>query len=336
MKVGGHDLAASVLVVAEVGNNHEGHFEVAQEMVRKAAESGAGAVKFQTFRTKYFVSPKDKARFERLSKFELTQEQFRRLHDLARSLGLLFLSTPLDLGSAEFLAPLVDAFKIASSDNTFYPLLESVAGTGKPVVLSSGLADVPLLKRSQAVLERRWAKDGTKGELAVLHCVTSYPVPEEQVNLAAIPVLARELGCTVGYSDHTLGIEASVLAVTLGARVIEKHFTLDKNFSDFRDHQLSADPPEMRRLVGRVRQAETLLGQPRKAVQPSEAALEAAVRRSIVAAADLEAGYRLTAADLTWLRPGGGLPPGEEGRVIGKRLRRAMAFGEPIVLGDVE
>jgi sialic acid synthase SpsE len=165
--------------------------------------------------------------------------------------------------------------------------------------------------------------------------VSAYPTPPEQANLAAIRALAQRFDCTVGYSDHTLGIEAAVLSVALGARLIEKHFTLDPRHSDFRDHQLSADPAMLRQLVDRVRAAEQMLGSGVKIPQPCEAALETAVRRSIVAGTDLPAGHRLGLTDLTWVRPGGGLPPGQEALLVGRRLRRAVHRGDRLDLADV-
>lgn len=170
----------------------------------------------------------------------------------------------------------------------------------------------------------------------MLQCGCSYPLPPEEAYLRAIPLLGSELGVTVGYSDHTLGIEASLGAVALGARIIEKHFTLDNGFSDFRDHQLSADPDEMRRLVDGVRKMEKLLGRAEKTVQPSEAGNRQVARRSIVAAAELAAGHRLTSADLTWIRPAVGLAPGEEAQLIGRTLKRPVNFGEPLLPRDVE
>ena len=284
MRIGDLDLDERVMVVAEIGNNHEGDFGLAQELIGLAAEAGVDAVKFQTFRTEHYVARRDRRRFEQLRSFELTIEQFdaipegtkdpgllkakkalkrkmpkrranqqywtesqfEKLAATAAAAGLRFLSTPFDLDSVRCLAGLVDAFKISSGDNTFFPLLQAVARTGKPVILSSGLATLDQLREAQAVIA------GARGEpvardLAILHCVSSYPVPPAEANLAVIPRLREALGCTVGYSDHTLGIEAAGVSVALGARIVEKHFTHDRNHSDFRDHRLSADPAELRR-----------------------------------------------------------------------------------------
>lgn len=336
MQIGNVNLDEQVLVVAEIGNNHEGNFDVACQLVEKAAECGAGAVKFQTFQTRYFGNPIDQTRYQRLLSFELTHQQWNELHRLAKSLGLLFLSTPLDLPSVAVLEPLVDAYKIASGDNNFYPLIERVCQVGKPVIVSSGLSDLEQITKSTQFIENQWRQQGVSQQVAVLHCVTAYPAPLEQINLAAIRFLADQLQCTVGYSDHTLGVEVCVLAVAAGARIIEKHFTLDKDYSEYRDHQLSADLNEMKTLVERVAVVDALLGQPAKRIQPCEESYIMPVRRSIVAAADLPAGHRLALENLLWMRPGDGLPPGEETRLVGRTLKRAVPLGQPITLIDLE
>jgi sialic acid synthase SpsE len=336
MKIGNLDLNRDLLIIAEIGNNHEGDFAAARELVRRAAACGVQAVKFQTFQTRYFVSPRDSARFERLRRFELSSPQFTELQKLAHSLGLLFISTPLDLISARFLAGLVDCYKIASGDNNFYPLLAEVCGTGKPVILSTGLGDLQQVIKTRQFILSACQQRQIQPQLALLHCVSGYPVPPEEANLAAIPVLKARLGGAVGYSDHTLGVDACLAAVALGACIIEKHFTLDKQFSDFRDHQLSADPQEMRHLVEQAARIRVLLGTGEKVLQPCEAAVAPLARRSIAAAADLPAGRRLRWEDLTWLRPAGGLPPGEEAQLLGRGLKRAVGFGEPLLPGDVE
>jgi len=336
MKIGSADTARGVFIVAEAGNNHEGSMDAARELVRAAAASQVDAVKFQTFLPEHFVGRADEARFRRLSGFQLSFEQFAELERLARSLGIGFISTALDLRSARFLEPLVDAFKIASGDNDFYPLIDFACASGKPIILSAGMTDLARIKHACNFVRSRWKARGIKQELAVLHCVSSYPAPHEQAELNAVPFLAAELGCTIGYSDHTVGPEASVAAVSLGARVLEKHFTLDKNYSEFRDHQLSADPDEMKFIVRQVRRIEALLGERRKVVQACETDNDRALRRSIAAGAELPAGHRLALEDLTWLRPGTGMRPGSEDRLIGKRLRRDVRFGQLLAPEDVE
>ena len=328
MKIGGIDLEREVLIVAEIGNNHEGSYALAEEMIGLAAETGVQAVKFQTFKTEHYVSGRDAERFARLKSFELGEAQFERLAGHARRAGLLFLSTPFDLESARFLAGIVSAYKVSSSDNVFFPLLEEIARGGKPVILSCGLANLDEIEYSVAFLRRAWRAAGQEQDLAALHCVTAYPVPPEEANLGAISALKKRLGITIGYSDHTLGIDAAVLSVALGARIIEKHFTLDKNHSSFRDHQISADPAELALLVRKVKEAQALLGTGEKTPQPAEMKNKAAVRRSIVARRDLRAGEILRWEDLTWTRPSGGMAPGRETEVLGRALTRPVGAGE--------
>lgn len=331
MRIGTVDLDERVLVIAEIGNNHEGDVEAAEQMVRDAAAAGADAVKLQVFRTELFTAPADPARFARLKSFELPPDAVVRLHDVARDVGVGFIATPLDLPSADLLEPLVDAFKIASSDSLFLPLLHRVAASSKPVIVSAGLADAQRITRSVAELRTH----GADGRIVVLHCTTAYPAPPEHANLASIAWLREQLNVPIGYSDHTLGVDVCALAVAAGAVALEKHFTLDKQTSDFRDHQLSADPTEFAQLVERVRAVEAVRGRPGKPVHPEELELATAVGRSIVAGRDLDAGTVLTFADLAWTRPAGGLPPGAEDQLIGRRLTVARPLGERLDPQDV-
>lgn len=336
MRIGPYDLGRDLIIVAEIGNNHEGNIKLARELVRRAAECGVDAVKFQTFRTEHYVGRNDAERFAQLKSFELSEAEFAELAALARSLRLLFFSTAFDLASAKFLAPIVDAFKVASGDNTFYPLLAAVARTGRPVIVSTGATELPEICRSVDFIRREQSAAGSAAPIAVLHCVSSYPVPPEQVNLRAIPYLADHLGVPVGYSDHTAGVDAAPAAVALGAHMVEKHFTLDHEYSSFRDHALSADPCELTELVRRCRSTAALLGSAEKRVQPAEAGMAVTIRRSIVAAEDLARGRRIALTDLTWVRPAGGLPPGREDALLGRVLRRAVAAGERLQEADVE
>jgi len=330
MRIGPHDLDSRVLIVAEIGNNHEGDFARAEAMIQAAAEAGADVAKFQTIVPTRLTSAREKARIELLSRFQFTPDQFRRLAETAAAAGLLFVSTPFDIGSAEMLAPFVPAFKIASGDNDFFPLLSAVARTGKPVLLSTGLLDLAGVARAKAHLEAEWQRAGVQGEIALLHCVVAYPTPDDQANLGAIRDLAR-LGATVGYSDHTPGIEAAVLSVALGARVVEKHFTLDRDLSDFRDHKLSADPRDFAEMVRRIRLAEAMLGPGVKRPMPAEEPNAPAVRRSIAAARTLEAGTVIAPGDLTWVRPRRGLAPGHEDELIGRRLAVQVEDGDVVL-----
>lgn len=330
MLIGGRDVRQRVLIVAEIGNNHEGDFGRARELVRRAAAAGVDAVKFQTFRAERFVRPQDTARFAQLKAFELSFDQFAELGQDARRAGLAVLSTPLDLESADFLIPHVDAFKVASGDNNFFPLLDRLAATGRPIVLSGGLATSQQLWASIERIRGVWWRGSVDPGLAVLHCVSAYPAPLEQANLGAIQRLRQELGVVVGYSDHTLGVEAAALSVAAGARIVEKHFTLDQRASTFRDHALSADPAEMSLLVQRIREIETLVGSGWKGVAACERENVRALRRAIVAARALCAGHLLGASDLLWQRPADGLPPGQEHVLLGGRLRVAVAAGQTL------
>lgn len=336
MRKGIGDLAAGILIVAEIGNNHEGDVERAGRMIEEAARCGAGAVKFQTFQTEHYVGYSDAERFKRLKGFELPYECLPSLAEAAHRRGLLFLSTPFDLESAARLDPIVDVFKVASGDNDFIPLLERLAASAKPIIISTGSSDVATVDRAVSVIRRVRQGRPEGDDIALLHCVSAYPVPPEEANLLSIPFLAQRYpGLPIGYSDHVLGIEACLAAAALGARILEKHFTLDKNLSDYRDHRLSADPAEMAELVRRIRIVEAMRGEAVKRIQPCEEPLRRSLRRSVAAASDLPQGHRLGAGDITWVRPGGGLPPGEEWKVLGRRLARPVRFGEMILPGDV-
>lgn len=331
MRIGDHDLDDRVFVMAEIGNNHEGSVALAEELIGLAAEAGADAVKLQTIEPELLVSPQETERVAQLTRFRLDDDDWPRLAGVAADAGVAFLSTPFSLPAVAQLDPLVPAFKIASGDNDFVALLEAVARTSKPIVLSTGMSDLAGVERSKAIIDGVWQVAGVDPGLVLVQCTVSYPTAPADANLAALRDLAG-VGATLGYSDHTIGVDAAALSVALGARLIEKHFTIDKAYSDFRDHQLSADPPELAELVRRVREAEVLLGPGGKRILDVEAEVAPRVRRGIAAAADLEAGHVLGPDDLTWLRPATGLRPGEEHRLLGHALIRSVRRGDP--LGD--
>ena len=221
MRIGPVDTDRQVAVIAEIGNNHEGDIATARELVGVAAGAGAHAVKLQAIEPAELVGADDTARLDQLRRFQLTAEQFAELAELAHSLGIGFVCTPFSLGAVGWLEPLVDAFKVASGDNDYLALLERIGATGRPVIVSAGMTGVHGLARAQRVLRTPEPASSPR-----LHCVSAYPTPPEAARLATIPVLARELGATIGYSDHTIGVEACLAAVALGARILEKHFTL--------------------------------------------------------------------------------------------------------------
>lgn len=333
MIIGRHDLNQKILIIAEIGNNHEGSLSRAVEMVETAAACGADVVKFQTIVPERLVSGDQSDRLAQLRRLCLSYEDFTTLAKVATQAGVMFMSTPFDLESADFLESLVPAYKVASGDNTFYPLMAHLCIKNKPLLISTGLLDYAGCQRLRDFIATQLqASDGQLSEqlseqLALLHCVVNYPTRAEDAQLRSIQALAP-LGVTVGYSDHTLGITAALGAAALGARIIEKHFTLDKQLSDFRDHQLSADPHDLRELVSRVRELEQMLGRPEKFQAASEAPMDAAVRRSIATARALPAGHLLQSQDLIWVRPGTGIPAGQEDIFINRRLRQAVAAGE--------
>ena len=329
MKIGSVDLEKDVLLIAEVGNNHEGDFTLAEELIGRAADAGAGAVKFQTIVPTELVSALETKRVAQLEKFRFTYEQFEKLKATADREGIQFLSTPFDLCSVAFLTPLVPAFKIASGDNDFYPLVDVAAKTGKPLIVSSGLLELHEIAALRNRIDR--ARDGAATDLAVLHCVVDYPTPKAEANLGAISALIALGGVVPGYSDHTLGVAAATLSVAAGARVVEKHFTLAHDYSEFRDHQLSANPAQLKQLAAQIQEANILVGDGMKLAGRGEEQNRNAVRRSIAAKADLPAGKTISFEDLSWVRPGDGLRPGEEQQLLGKMLKNSVKKGEKIL-----
>ena len=245
MNIGNCDLTKSTFIIAEVGANHEGNLEVAKELVKVAAKTGADAVKFQTYHADKIVVKSERERYEHFQRFELKDEEFMQLAKLAKERNLIFLSTPFDIEAVDFIDKLVPAFKISSGDITYLPLIEHVARKNKPILLSTGMSNVEEIWQAIETVKRANSKLIEEEKLILLHCITSYPTKIEEANLRAIPFMKKTFRLPVGYSDHTLGFDACLYAVALGASVIEKHFTLDKYNREFRDHQLSADVEDM-------------------------------------------------------------------------------------------
>ncbi|MEW6183475.1 MAG: N-acetylneuraminate synthase family protein [Bacillota bacterium] len=326
MKVNGFEIGKSYFIIAEIGNNHEGDFETAKMLVEKAAEAGVNAVKFQTLWAEKLVARSEEQRLFQLKKFELSNDQYRRLAALSKSKGLIFISTPFDFESADMLDDLVPVFKIASGDLTNYPMIEHIAKKDKPIFLSTGMGtDEEITGALQTI--KLVSSRPLKEKVVLLHCVSSYPTPIDQANLLSIPYLRERFNVLTGYSDHTLGALACQTAVALGACVIEKHFTYRKQDQVFRDHQLSLEPGEMAELVKSIRQIEKSLGQPLKSVMDCERTNREPMRRSVAARRALRAGEIIARESITFLRPANGIPAQNWPSVVGRRALRDIPEG---------
>jgi N-acetylneuraminate synthase len=329
----------SCFIIAEAGVNHNGSFDLALQLIYAAKKAGADAVKFQTFRTDDLVTGKTPgAAYQEknlgyattqqamLRRLELSHDEFRLLAAHAYALGILFLSTPFDPASADFLAGLdLPLYKIGSGELTHHALLRHVARKGRPVILSTGMADLDEVRAAVEVVRSE------KAEVILLHCVSNYPADPRDVNLRAMQTLADEFCVPVGFSDHTPGIHIALAAVARGACVIEKHFTLSR-MMEGPDHQASLEPAELKQLVSAIREIESALGSGVKQPAASEKNVAEAARRSWVAARDLAKDTVLVPNDLLLRRPGTGLPEGQLIRLLGKPLNCALQEGDVLQL----
>jgi N,N'-diacetyllegionaminate synthase len=286
-------------IIAEIGNNHEGSFHRAKKLVVEAAKAGVSAVKFQTFQAEYYINKTDKKRFKRLKKYELTKKNFIYLSELSRDLNLKFISTPFDLDSASFLSKIVDIFKISSGDNNYYDLIKQISGFGKKVIISLGLANM----KEVLMLVKFLSKINLKKNSILMHCVSSYPVLNEEANLNSINFLKNKLKMNIGYSDHTIGLMAPIVAYCFGATIIEKHFTLDYNQSSFRDHKLSLNPKDMKKLVISLNQVNEMIGDYNKTISNNEKKNILSMRRSYYANQNINRNQIITFDKIKFVRP---------------------------------
>ena len=330
----------SILIIAEAGVNHNGSLERAKEMALAAKKAGADIVKYQTAVPEQVVSRfaekadyqkqqtgSEESQLEMIKKIHFGFEEHRQLKEYCDEIGIRYLSTPFDLDSIDFLATLdMSVWKIPSGEITNLPYLEKVAALKKPLILSTGMSMLSEIEDALAVLEENGCEDVT-----LLHCHTEYPTPMEDVNLLAMRDLEEQFALPVGFSDHTLGIEADIAAAALGACVIEKHFTLDKTLEG-PDHQASLEPDELEAMVRAIRNIEKALGTGEKHVTPSEAKNRPIARKSIVAKRAIKKGEVFTAENLTTKRPGDGISPMRWYDVLGKEASRDFAEDEKISL----
>ncbi len=337
IRIGGHQVGGGhpCFVIAEAGVNHNGDMGLAMRLVDVAADAGANAVKFQTFRAGKLVTkwaPKAAyqaentgsggSQFDMLGKLELSRDQHRDLAERCARRGILFLSTPFDEDSADFLESMnVPAFKVSSGDLTDLIFLRHIASKGLPVLLSTGMGTLDEVREAVNALT------GVPG-LALLHCVSNYPADPAHVNLRAMDTLRLAFGVPVGYSDHSEGLAVALAAVALGAVVLEKHFTLDRTLPG-PDHRASLEPAELGKLVEDIRTIERAMGHGRKEPAPSELETASVARKSLVAACDIPAGTIVSREHVAARRPGTGIPPGILERLLGRKTRTAMTAGTP-------
>jgi N,N'-diacetyllegionaminate synthase len=329
-------VADSVFIIAEAGVNHNGDLAMALRLCDAALEAGADAVKFQSFRAEDLVVPGaptadyqsrqtgEQDQFAMLQRLELTQSQHEAIKAHCDSIGIEFFSTPFSVAAVDMLVRLgVRRLKLSSGELTHRALVERAAAAGRPLLVSTGMATMGEIREAlQWIGAARGGLDG----VTLLHCTSAYPAPDEALNLNAIRSMRRDLGVEVGYSDHSLGIEAALAAVALGAKVIEKHLTLDRGLPG-PDHGASLEPPEFTRLSHGIRRVSAMLGDGVKAPTAQEQNTAQVARRSIAAAVDIPAGVPIEEPMLACRRPATGIEPREWPRVIGRVTLRAIAAG---------
>jgi N,N'-diacetyllegionaminate synthase len=328
----------SVFVIAEAGVNHNGSIELAKKMIDKAKDAGADCIKFQTFVSRNIVSKNagkaeyqkkqtdiNESQLDMLKKLELSFDEFIELSEYCREKDIEFLSTAFDFDSIDFLNSLnIKRWKIPSGDITNLPYLIKIAKIGKPVILSTGMSTMEDIRAAVSAL-----KENGSRKITVLHCTTEYPTPYKDVNLNAMKTIQSEFDVPVGYSDHTRGIEIPIAAVAMGASVIEKHFTLDRNMKG-PDHKASLEPDELKAMVSAIRDVEVALGNGDKKPAESEKKNMAIVRKSIIAKCNIKIGDIFTEDNLTVKRPGNGISPMKWFELIGQTATRDFEEDELI------
>ena len=333
---------SNVFVIAEAGVNHNGSLSIAKCMVDAAARAGADAVKFQTFKAGSLViknAPKAEyqqktsraaeTQFEMIRKLELNEAAHYALKEHCLKKNILFMSSPFDIDGIRLLQKIgVPAYKIPSGEITNLPYLRALGGLRKKIILSTGMSTMPEIRKALSILTGA----GTKPDsITLLHCTSEYPAPASEANLKAMHTLKKAFRVNVGYSDHTEGIEVALAAAALGATVIEKHFTLDTTMPG-PDHKASIGPAELCSMVKAIRNIEAALGDGIKRVSGSELKNRAIVRKSIVAARDIEKGERLSEQNLAVKRPGSGISPMFWDSAIGKKASKNFKKDEMISL----
>jgi N-acetylneuraminate synthase len=330
-------------IIAEAGVNHNGELDLAKQLVNVAVDAGVDAVKFQTFKAEGVTTSsvgiagyakknigKGMKQINMIKNLELKCEEFRVLKEYCDKKEILFLSTPHSFDAIDFLDDLVPAYKFGSGDLTNIPALQHAAKKGKPIILGTGMSTLEEVKSAIDAI----TSEGNE-EIIVLHCTTNYPCPVEEVNLNAMKTMGEELDCLVGYSDHTLGILVPIMAATLGAVVIEKHFTIDKSLPG-PDHKASLEPNELKEMTKVIREVQKAMGNGIKKPTKEEEKIKKVVRKSIVAKVGLPMGKAITEQMLDIKRPGTGIEPEYWDKIIGKKARREIKKDEVLTWKMIE
>ena len=328
---------SKVFIIAEAGVNHNGSLDMAYQLIDVAKDTGADAVKFQTFKAENVVSKladkaeyqkkttgSDKSQLEMIKKLEVSFDDFIKLKKYCDKKGIMFLSTPFDYQSIDFLYDLVDRYKIPSGEIINHPYLKHIAAKNKPIIMSTGMANLGEVEEAVNTIK----SVNSEAKISLLHCTTNYPTPYDEVNLKAMQTLAVAFKLPVGYSDHTLGIEVPVAAVAMGAKIIEKHFTLDKKLSG-PDHKASLEPSELKEMVKAIRNIEMALGDGIKKPNKSEIEIMKVARRSLITTRDIRVGEIIKESDIAIKRPGTGILPKFKEIVIGMKLINDIRQDEP-------
>ncbi len=336
-------------IIAEAGVNHNGDIKIAKNLIDVAVEARADAIKFQTFKAENVVTsstPKakyqiknmgaDESQFEMLKKLELPASAYKELFAYCKEKNILFMSTPFDEESADFLDGMgMDIFKIPSGEITNKPLLQHIAAKGKPILLSTGMSYLGEVEKAVIWINEIWDRPDKKPELTLLHCVSNYPASEEDSNLLAMKTMEVAFGLPVGYSDHTLGVDIPIAAVAMGAKVIEKHFTLDRNLEG-PDHKASLEPDELRAMISAIRKVEKALGDGIKKPAKNESELRKVARRSLVLTRDVKSGETITVNDVTSKRPGTGIEPEFLDFIAGMKVKKDILADSVLKWDDLK
>lgn len=334
----------SCFIIAEAGVNHNGELEIAKKLIDSAAELGADAIKFQTFITEKVISSyapmadyqkknigSESSQLEMVKKLELSFEEFTEIKEYCKHKGIIFLSSPFDFESVDFLENIgISAYKIGSGEITNIPFLSYVSSKGKPIILSTGMSSLAEVEQAMDII-----KSEGNDKIILLHCTSNYPTNYNDVNLRAMETLKYAFKVPVGYSDHTEGIEISIAALAMGAVVIEKHFTLDKSMEG-PDHKASLSPEELKKLITSIRNVEKAFGDGIKKITEAEKNVRSVARKSIVANKRIKQGDIIKLEDLTFKRPGSGIEPKMVDMIINKKAKVDISYDEIITWEMIE